>query len=658
VNLRLPSNAASVAMTLAGTWSGTVQFVGSVDGVNWSSIAVAPLAGGISVTSATANGTWTVGASGLAYLCVYASTYSSGTIGVSASVTTGAQAANGPTGGPTSNPVSIAQGGTNATSAAAALTNLGAVSPTTLNNGTLPVTSPNVNGVIEASTYLTSLPTGDIGVAINAAVAALPLDTASRHCGLVTLAAGAYNDATLITKPQCVTIHGASDGGSVITDFASGSVFAVDGDSTNYAGTTQSAGGWENLRILSTGSAGNTQDAFFLGGDPTASVSPSTNYDDHDHLTNVQVYGFRKALRIGNNVSWLNCTNCNIHDNQNGPSIEPSLTNTGEDLVFMGGLITGNSVAGFYNATGFGFPNIEFKAYGTSINDNGDSTHAQVVGSIECHGCHYEQVVNGPTWDESVGGEVLDFGSTILYDTAGTNPCVATFSPNANQLSVFSGTVLHSIPTVTTWPCTGSKEASYSQLFNQTPSTFPYPAGYTPVTTAGQDGIWNNGMIGVPPGGNQFGGLGTPTLGTGYVFQVVPPRSYTIGHASSFVGVGQTSAALNVCIYTGTASANVWNTTLALTGTNATTTNSAAQYTLLSGVPYYIFTGQFGSVAGATIQSWILSSADNQVAITNALGSWVSTSANGTAGSCPATLGTLTAFTSATASLPSVFFGP
>lgn len=88
---QLPPNAGSIAIALSGTWSGTVQFVGSTDGSVWNSLAVTSLSGGVGVTSSTVNGAWTVGASGLADVCVYASAYSSGTIAVNASVTTGAQ---------------------------------------------------------------------------------------------------------------------------------------------------------------------------------------------------------------------------------------------------------------------------------------------------------------------------------------------------------------------------------------------------------------------------------------------------------------------------------------------------------------------------------------------------------------------------------------
>jgi hypothetical protein len=91
VYLALPSNASAVAVTVSGTWSGTLQFVGSVNGSAWTSVNASPLPSGDSVTSTTANGTYTISPGGLTQVCVYASSYASGTASVNASVQTAAQ---------------------------------------------------------------------------------------------------------------------------------------------------------------------------------------------------------------------------------------------------------------------------------------------------------------------------------------------------------------------------------------------------------------------------------------------------------------------------------------------------------------------------------------------------------------------------------------
>jgi hypothetical protein len=104
---QLPKNTATVALALSGTWTGTVQFVGSADGVNWASIGAVPIAGGATVTSASGNATWSIASGGVQYVCAYASTYTTGPIAVSMSSSTSGS------GGSSYNPASVAiTGGT------------------------------------------------------------------------------------------------------------------------------------------------------------------------------------------------------------------------------------------------------------------------------------------------------------------------------------------------------------------------------------------------------------------------------------------------------------------------------------------------------------------------------------------------------------------
>ena len=80
----LDTNAASVAFTLSGTWSGTVQFTGSTltSGSNPAAVNCQPPNSTSAVTSATANGTWTCAVAGLRWFALRASTLSSGTVNV------------------------------------------------------------------------------------------------------------------------------------------------------------------------------------------------------------------------------------------------------------------------------------------------------------------------------------------------------------------------------------------------------------------------------------------------------------------------------------------------------------------------------------------------------------------------------------------------
>jgi hypothetical protein len=55
----------AAAAQITGTWTGTVTFEGSVDGVNFVAMAGTPLVGGTSVSTATVNGAWRCNLAGL-----------------------------------------------------------------------------------------------------------------------------------------------------------------------------------------------------------------------------------------------------------------------------------------------------------------------------------------------------------------------------------------------------------------------------------------------------------------------------------------------------------------------------------------------------------------------------------------------------------------
>ncbi len=70
----------NISVQITGTWVGTVQFEGTVDGTNYVNLNAKPVPSGISVTSATANGVWQIDAVGMKLFQVRCSTYTSGTI--------------------------------------------------------------------------------------------------------------------------------------------------------------------------------------------------------------------------------------------------------------------------------------------------------------------------------------------------------------------------------------------------------------------------------------------------------------------------------------------------------------------------------------------------------------------------------------------------
>lgn len=84
----------TVGVSIAGTFSATLQFEGSADnGATWASVNATPAGGTTAVTSTTGTGTWTIPSAGFSHIRVRCSTYSSGsataTLNPSIAVTAG-----------------------------------------------------------------------------------------------------------------------------------------------------------------------------------------------------------------------------------------------------------------------------------------------------------------------------------------------------------------------------------------------------------------------------------------------------------------------------------------------------------------------------------------------------------------------------------------
>lgn len=74
-----PSTTASVSVQVTGTWVATLEFEGSLDGVNYRPLLAIPSSGGAYTTYTTSNDIWQVHTSGAPHVRVRASSYTSGT---------------------------------------------------------------------------------------------------------------------------------------------------------------------------------------------------------------------------------------------------------------------------------------------------------------------------------------------------------------------------------------------------------------------------------------------------------------------------------------------------------------------------------------------------------------------------------------------------
>lgn len=79
VVINVSPNSSSVAFNVSGTFSGTLQFVGTVDGARWDAVNAFPPNSTTAATSTTSGGTWKADVANFAQFCVRASAFASGT---------------------------------------------------------------------------------------------------------------------------------------------------------------------------------------------------------------------------------------------------------------------------------------------------------------------------------------------------------------------------------------------------------------------------------------------------------------------------------------------------------------------------------------------------------------------------------------------------
>lgn len=208
VVVAVPQDAATISFTVSGTFSATLQFKVSQDGVNFASVNAFPPNSTTPATNTTAAGTWSVSVSGMAAFEVYASAYTSGTATVSLSASRGAAASLSTGGGGTG----CIPGG--AAGVIQASNGLGACQTTALtDNGTSIATGEPLTGgwdfsgasalKLRVAAGLTTAANGDFGFdstnnnwhgwnGADVILAPLAAGFVSGHCGQPTTTAGKW----------------------------------------------------------------------------------------------------------------------------------------------------------------------------------------------------------------------------------------------------------------------------------------------------------------------------------------------------------------------------------------------------------------------------------------------------------------------------------
>jgi fibronectin-binding autotransporter adhesin len=230
VSIPTAGNTGAVAFSVSGTFSETLQFVGTVDGTNYVAVNAYPPNSTTAVTSTTSAGTWTVGVAGLASFCVRASAVTSGsaTINMRNSLAVSASALVGGSGGGGGggSAFSTITSGTNTT--AAMVVGTGA-SLTVSGTGT--VNATNING-----TSVAGLATGPL---CNTTATGVPTVTTLTLNVLVKGGGAGGCDQNSSVTDNATTVTTTDTGGYVAP------VFVLDGTTATFMdfaqGTTSAA---------------------------------------------------------------------------------------------------------------------------------------------------------------------------------------------------------------------------------------------------------------------------------------------------------------------------------------------------------------------------------------------------------------------------------
>src|ERR1035438_10130232 len=201
VFLRVTPDVNTGGASIQGTFSGTLQFEATIDNTTWNAIQAFPIAGGSSVTSATAAGSWQITPGGAVWLRIRCSTYTSGsataTLNPSQAVTASLSGGGGGSGTVTSvtgtaNQITV---GTGTTTPALSIPST-FIAPGTISAATS-IDATKLTGNLPAisGASLTSVNAATLGSATFAAPGAIGSGTANTGAFTTVAATGAVSGA-------------------------------------------------------------------------------------------------------------------------------------------------------------------------------------------------------------------------------------------------------------------------------------------------------------------------------------------------------------------------------------------------------------------------------------------------------------------------------
>jgi len=216
---------------------------------------------------------------------------------------------------------------------------------------------------------------------------------------------------------------------------------------SGFGGTYGPSGGTIGNFTLTESAIVSGAIGIYTGGDPSGSISPSTDWAQETRLENIAISYFDTAWKGGSNVFWVNWFAPYIAYNNVGLTSDSAAADAGEEVNIFGGVITANVTGAFYNSS------FEYHLFGTSIDFNGLNSGYQITNAmVELENCHVEsseQMIYS-------GTQLQMHGGTIQFDNSGLSiPQLIKMTSNVVNTLNLRGVNVYSQSTVSNlvyWP--------------------------------------------------------------------------------------------------------------------------------------------------------------------------------------------------------------